>query len=84
MTTAVLVLRTFYQARADFEAAWNVFLSKRTKADFQASCDQLEWTAGKYWRCGFVNIGGGYVLQSSAHNLSMRMLCRTLDATSTP
>jgi hypothetical protein len=27
---------TFDQARADFEAAWQAFLSKRTEADFQA------------------------------------------------
>jgi hypothetical protein len=27
---------TFDQARADFEAAWKVFLSNRTEADFQA------------------------------------------------
>jgi len=26
---------TFDQARADFEAAWRVFLSHRTEADFQ-------------------------------------------------
>jgi hypothetical protein len=27
---------TFEEARADFEAAWQVFLPKRTEADFQA------------------------------------------------
>lgn len=27
---------TFDEARADFEAAWKVFLSRRTEADFQA------------------------------------------------
>ena len=26
----------FDEARADFEAAWQIFLSKRTEADFQA------------------------------------------------
>ena len=31
---------TFEEARADFERAWLVFLSKRTKADFQAWRDQ--------------------------------------------
>jgi hypothetical protein len=41
---------TFDQARADFEAAWKVFLSNRTKADFQARHDQEAWTAEKYRR----------------------------------
>jgi hypothetical protein len=41
---------TFDQARADFEAAWRVFLSKRTEADFQAWRDQEAWTAEKYRR----------------------------------
>ena len=41
---------TFEQARADFEAAWRVFLSKRTEADFQAWRDQRDWTAEKYRR----------------------------------
>ena len=27
---------TFDEARADFEAAWQIFLSKRTEADFQS------------------------------------------------
>ena len=35
---------------ADFEAAWRVFLSKRTDADFQAWRDQEAWTAEKYRR----------------------------------
>ncbi len=41
---------TFDQARADFEAAWAVFLSKRTEADFQEWRDQRDWTAEKYRR----------------------------------
>jgi hypothetical protein len=41
---------TFDQARADFEAAWRVFLSKRTETDFQAWRDQRDWTAEKYRR----------------------------------
>ena len=41
---------TFDQARADFEAAWRTFLSKRTEADFQAWRRQLDWTAEKYRR----------------------------------
>jgi hypothetical protein len=41
---------TFDRARADFEAAWRVFLSKRTAADFQAWRDQRDWTAEKYRR----------------------------------
>jgi len=40
----------FDQARADFEAAWRVFLSKRTEADFQAWRDERDWTAEKYRR----------------------------------
>src|SRR5260370_6167930 len=45
---------TFDEARADFEAAWQVFLSKRTEADFQACRDQRYWTARKYalWDAG--------------------------------
>jgi hypothetical protein len=39
---------TFKRARADFEAAWRVFLSNRTEADFQAWRDQRDWTARKY------------------------------------
>jgi hypothetical protein len=41
---------TFDEARAEFEAAWRVFLSKRTPADFQACRDQRDWTAEKYRR----------------------------------
>jgi hypothetical protein len=41
---------TFDQARADFETAWRVFLSKRTEADFQEWRDQRDRTAEKYWR----------------------------------
>ena len=41
---------TFEQARTDFEAAWAVFLSKRTPADFQAWREQQAWTAEKYRR----------------------------------
>jgi hypothetical protein len=39
---------TFDAARADFEAAWRLFLSKRTEADFQAWRDQRDWTERKY------------------------------------
>jgi hypothetical protein len=39
---------TFEQARAEFEAAWKLFLANRTKADFQAWRDQRDWTARKY------------------------------------
>jgi hypothetical protein len=38
---------TFDQARAAFEAAWRMFSSKRTEADFQAWRDQRDWTAEK-------------------------------------
>jgi hypothetical protein len=41
---------TFEEARADFEAAWRVFLSNRTAADFQAWRDQEARTAEKYRR----------------------------------
>ena len=41
---------TFKRARADFEKAWRVFLSKRTEADFQAWRDQRDWTTEKYRR----------------------------------
>jgi len=45
---------TFDEARADFEREWQVFLSKRTEADFQAWRDQRDWTARKYalWEAG--------------------------------
>jgi hypothetical protein len=45
---------TFDKARADFERAWKVFLSKRTEADFQAWRDQRDWTERKYamWERG--------------------------------
>jgi hypothetical protein len=39
---------TFEEARADFECAWQVFLSKRTEADFQVWRDQRDSTARKY------------------------------------
>jgi hypothetical protein len=40
--------------RADFERAWQVFLSNRTEADFQAWRDERDWTARKYalWNAG--------------------------------
>ena len=41
---------TFKRARADFEAAWRVFLANRTEADFQAWRDEWDWTAEKYRR----------------------------------
>src|SRR5467141_2779747 len=41
---------TFEEARADFEHAWQVFLSNRTEADFQAWRDQRDWT--ERMRCG--------------------------------
>ena len=45
---------TFDEARADFEAAWRVFLSRRTEVDFQEWRDQHDWTARKYamWEAG--------------------------------
>jgi hypothetical protein len=45
---------TFEDARVDFECAWQVFLSNRTEADFQAWRDKRDWTARKYalWDAG--------------------------------
>jgi hypothetical protein len=45
---------TFDQARERFEAAWRLFLAKRTEADFQAWRDQRDWTERKYamWQRG--------------------------------
>jgi hypothetical protein len=45
---------TFDQARAGFEGAWPVFLSKRTEADFQTWRDARDWTERKYamWERG--------------------------------
>ena len=39
---------SFEEAGADFEEAWQVFLAKRTEADFQAWRDEQDWTARKY------------------------------------
>src|SRR6201993_5630075 len=39
---------TFQAAREAFEAAWCVFLSNRSEADFEAWRDQQAWTAEKY------------------------------------
>ncbi len=39
---------TFDEARSAFEAAWQVFLAKRTEANFQAWREQRDWTARKY------------------------------------
>jgi hypothetical protein len=45
---------TFWEARTAFEAAWRIFLAKRTEADFQAWRDQRDRTARKYalWDAG--------------------------------
>jgi hypothetical protein len=45
---------TLDHARADFEAAWRIFLAKRTEADFREWRDQQEWTERKYaaWKRG--------------------------------
>jgi hypothetical protein len=44
----------FERARADFKAAWQVFSSKRTPADYRAWRDQRDWAARKYamWERG--------------------------------
>ena len=41
---------SFDQARADFEAAWRIFLANRTQADFEEWREQRAWTAEKYRR----------------------------------
>jgi hypothetical protein len=41
---------TFDQARGEFGAAWAVFSSKRTEADFQELRDRRDWTAEQYRR----------------------------------
>ena len=38
------------EARAAFDAAWRVFMSKRTETDFQEWREQQAWTAEKYRR----------------------------------
>jgi hypothetical protein len=45
---------TFDQARVEFEDSWRVFLSKRTKADFETWRAQRDWTVRKYamWQAG--------------------------------
>jgi hypothetical protein len=45
---------TFDDARADFEAAWRVFLAKRTEADFEAYREARDWHQRKYamWERG--------------------------------
>ncbi len=55
--------RMFQGRRADlrngprraFDAAWKVFLPKRTEAEFEASRRQKQWTANKYalWDAGY-------------------------------
>jgi hypothetical protein len=40
----------FDEARTAFEAAWKLFLSNRTEADFQEWRDQRDWTTRKYAR----------------------------------
>jgi hypothetical protein len=62
---------TFDQARAAFEAAWRVFLSHRTEADFQEWRDQRDWTARKYAMCE-----GGERLPSQGPTSIMRCTCR--------
>jgi hypothetical protein len=41
---------SFDEARAQFGSAWQVFLAKRSEADFQAWRDERDWTAEKYRR----------------------------------
>jgi hypothetical protein len=45
---------TFREARKAFEAAWQIFLAKRTEDDFQAWRDDRDRTAEKYalWDAG--------------------------------
>ena len=41
---------SFDEARSDFEAAWKVFLAKRTEADVRAWRGQQDWTARNHHR----------------------------------
>ncbi|WP_456638532.1 hypothetical protein [Bradyrhizobium sp. USDA 10063] len=61
---------TFVSARAAFEAAWAIFLLKRTEADFEAWRRQHDWTARKYaaW-------ARGENLPSQRPNSVMRCAC---------
>jgi hypothetical protein len=45
---------TFWEARKAFEAAWRIFLAKRTDADFQVWRDHPDRAAQKYalWDAG--------------------------------
>jgi hypothetical protein len=47
-TSAAGPPETFVQARAAFEAAWQVFAANRTESDYQVWRDQRDWTARKY------------------------------------
>jgi hypothetical protein len=49
--------RDFDTARAGFDAAWKVFLPRRTEAEFEACRRQKQWTANKYalWDAGYRN-----------------------------
>jgi hypothetical protein len=61
---------SFEQAREAFERAWQVFLAKRTEADFQAWRDHRDWMAQKHaiW-------GRGELLPSQKPNSMMRCPC---------
>jgi hypothetical protein len=60
----------FDQARAQFEAAWEVYLPMCTEADFQKYRDQRDWTSRKYamWK-------RGEKLPSQKPNSMMRCPC---------
>jgi hypothetical protein len=49
--------REFGAARAGFDAAWKLFLPRRTEAEFEACRRQQQWTANKYalWDAGYRN-----------------------------
>ena len=59
---------TFDQARADFEEAWQVFLSNRTEADFQE------------WRYAQASTAWKYRMWDTGHRLKSPMLCLTKSA----
>jgi hypothetical protein len=61
---------TFDAARERFDAAWQVFLSRRTEADFQAWRDHQEWIDQRYgmWE-------RGEPLPSQQPNSMMRCPC---------
>jgi hypothetical protein len=64
------IATTFDQARAGFEEAWRVFLSKRAKAGFLAWRDRRDWAENKY-----AMRERGQLMPSQKPNTMMRCPC---------